>query len=710
MNLKELNLKKSYDSDENDILNDFYIPALSNSVVYKRLAGFFSSSSLAIAAKGLSNFIINGGKMKLITSAKLQKADMDAIQNAHKNPEKIIEKIFLDDLNSIENEFVKDHISALGWMIANGKLEIKIAIINKNINDKEEMIRRGMFHQKVGILEDCDGNKLSFSGSDNESANSWQYNIEEFKVFHDWVKSEKSYFDTDDKRFDKFWSGESIRMKLINAPEAIKKKLIEIAPEDIEKINLEKYYKKAEKIESTVENKIQKKDILFEKKEKKNLYPFQLDAVNAWLDNKKIGILEMATGTGKTIVALGAVENISKEKKNICVTLVVPYKHLTSQWIKDIEIQLPDAVIVEAHSGAHRWKHKLSRLLTDYGDGFIKQLFIVTLYSTFSSKNFIDLIKSKINKNNEYMVIADEMHNLGAPKYSLGMVNEFGLRLGLSATPVRHFDELGTQALIKYFDKVVYDYPLGKAIKDGFLVHYDYHPNFIRMTNREFAEYLELSKKIINNLHRGINDEEKNDYLKRLLIIRSKILKNSNNKLNAFRILIKKLKEEEKINHLLVYCDSGGQLKKAQEIINEINIISHKFTEKESMSERQSILDKFDKGLFDCLVAIKCLDEGVNVPSTKTAIILASSTNPREYIQRRGRVLRKNPGKDKANIYDFIVLPPDNILDEKLKDIEQTIIKKEINRVQDFLETADNKSLIINHLSDIMIKYNVYLD
>lgn len=388
--------------------------------------------------------------------------------------------------------------------------------------------------------------------------------------------------------------------------------------------------------------------------------------------------------------------------------IVVPYKHLVTQWMKDIKNELEGSTIIEAHGSAFGWRKKMSQFLSDYSDSFINSLVIITLYDTLSSDDFKQILKNNFNQKRTYIIIADEAHNFGAPQYSSGMFDYVDKRLGLSATPTRWFDEEGTQTLINYFDKTVFVYDMKMAITNHNLTPYDYFPVFVQMTNDEFEEYLKLSKKIIMNINR--RDSTNDDYSKLLMIKRSKIIKNSKEKIEYFSNLVRQLQSTNKIDHLLVYCDSGGQLVEAQEIVNNFGIINHKFTESESIEERARILSEFDKGTYSCLVAVKCLDEGVDVPSTKVAIILASSTNPREYVQRRGRVLRKYPGKDLATIYDFIVLPPEKIKESVLFKLEQNILKKELNRTQEFLETASNKNFILKKLSDIMLKYSVYLD
>ena len=285
MSLKDLNLKISYDSDSDDILNDFYIPVLSNSIEYKRSVGFFSSKSLAIAAEGISNFIKNGGHMDLICGTKLREKDLVIIREAYENPEKVIEDFLIGELENLQEGFILNHVKALGWMVANGKLNIKIALIldEKGIPLGEF---KGILHQKIGILKDTNGNFISFSGSNNETAAGWKENVEEFKVFRSFREHEVEYQKTDIKKFNKLWNGKSNRIKIIDLPIAIKKKMVNIAPENIEDL----------KLDEICDNKIN------EYKKEIKLWDYQKEAIQNWIKNDKQGIFEMATGTGKRLL------------------------------------------------------------------------------------------------------------------------------------------------------------------------------------------------------------------------------------------------------------------------------------------------------------------------------------------------------------------------------------------------------------------------
>lgn len=709
MNLKDLNLKKSYDSDCDNILDDFYIPALSSSVDYKRLAGYFSSSCLAVAAKGIAGFIKNGGHMELITGAKFREQDIISIKEANENPDAIIAKLMLIDLENLEEEFIKDHVRALGWMVANRKIEIKIALVYDQDGyplNEEKINKRGIFHQKVGILQDKEGNKLSFSGSDNETASAWINNIEEFKVFRSWEESEKEYLETDCRRFNKFWEETTKRTKVIDIPTAVKRKLIEIAPKNIEELYLDKWSGKRENIkEKTIK-----------------LWPHQEEAIEAWLKNNKKGILEMATGTGKTFAALGCLNKIIKDEKRIITIISCPYGHLEKQWLGDIEEFGINSDTIIADSSNYNWKNELVNKILDIKNGKNERLIVLTTHVTLSKDDFINIIRKS---NSKLFLIVDEVHGVGAPKIKKGLLDDYFYRLGLSATPKRWFDLEGTEALFSYFGGTVYEFSLKKAINTinpatgkTFLVPYEYKPFFVDLTEEELYEYEKQTKKISKAYYHSKNKEEQESWLSLLLFKRQNLIKNAFNKYKTFETILSEMNE---IKNCLVYC-SPQQITKVQSIMNDYmkqTIIHHKFTEKESnrtevkyggISEREYLLRQLANGTYNVLVAMKCLDEGVDVPQIKTAIILSSTGNPREYIQRRGRVLRPFLGKEKAIIYDVIVVPAyKSIGTSERFELEKNILKKELLRYKEFALIAVNVLECLKTIEKIEERYNIVI-
>lgn len=658
--LKEIDIKFKYDSDQDNIVEDFYIPVLSNSVEYYRMSGYFSSSSLAISARGIADFILNGGQMKLLCNAQLTKEDYEIIEKTNQNPIDFIQDEFLDDLHNIENEFIKDHVQALGWMLANGFLEIKIAIPKD---------KKGIFHSKVGVLKDNENNLVSFSGSDNETAAGWLYNIEEFKVFKSWDSSEEKYVSSDLDTFFNYWDGFTNRTDIIDLPAAIKKELIEFAP-------------------------VSRKELVVISKKTRQvikLREYQDEAIDSWFSHDCRGLFEMATGTGKTITSLSAFKQLSSTKDKLVTVIACPQLHLIDQWVKDVE-NFHSGKIIKASSKERNWKSKIRDLAHEFYMGLEDKVVIMTSHDTLSSEFFIKQIK-KIKSVNKLLIV-DEVHGIGSSQRLNGLIDDYEYRLGLSATPKRWFDEEGTQAIYDYFGDVVFEFDIDKALTEynpdngkHYLTPYYYYPIIIDLTSEEYSKYKELSKKIAQALARKKNNE--NISISSLCTQRQRIINNAENKYEEFRKL---LREHEGIDKLIVYC-SDKQIDRVQEILNEENVTpQHRFTHKESsskhkgelLSQRESILYNFEKGNYKALVAIKCLDEGVDVPVAENAIILSSTSNPREHVQRRGRILRNAPGKEHAVIYDFLVFPKEQT------EIGSKIMKKEITRYKEFADLAIN--------------------
>ena len=697
MNLREVSINNCYDSDDQDILNDFYIPALENSCKYCRMAGFFGSGSLAIAAKGIQGLLKNNGSMKLIVGLIPSYDDVNAIKQGLESPEEIIEKMFIRDIDEIQDKFEEDHIKALAWMVANNKLEIKIAFPDPNLfdNNTSGYIKNvSLFHQKVGILEDGQGNIITFSGSENESESGWKNHIEEFKVFRNWIKEEEKFLKHDLNKFEKFWNCKAKRTIVTDASIAIKNKLIGIAPNDISKIDLEKWRKKI--------NQLGKEIIL------RN---YQKKAIQNWFNHNKTGIFEMATGTGKTFTALGALQKLLAEKDRLVSVIACPSSHLIDQWFEEIKKFHFGVDVLIASSVNSKWRHQIADYLIDIKHKVNKKLIILVTHDTFSTPDFIKIISSCTT---DIFLIIDEMHGIGSPERKKGLLPFYNYRLGLSATPMRWYDKDGSEDLFNFFGETVYKLSLKDAVNTinpatgkTFLTKYDYKPIFVELTEGELSEYEEQTKKLVKMYHGADSPKEKDEILNIILNKRANIIKNASNKFNEFINILKNIHPP---TFTLVYC-TPQQIKDVQRILNENNIIQHKFTMEEEnkprekyggISERQFLLKQFGQGKYQILVAMNCLDEGVDVPPARIAIILASSGNPRQYIQRRGRVLRHYPGKEKAVIYDFIIKPSVKLkLSDDIALIEKRIFAKEISRFEEFSDVADNSLECLNKVYEL---------
>jgi len=687
MNFKELNLKPVYYFDECNLLFDFYIPLLSKSIKYDRIAGYFCSNSLAIAAKGISDLIKNGGRIRLIANVVISLQDQDAIKKALAKKEEEI----LIEIDNLEDQLQKNHIRMLGWLIKQNLLEIKIVVVNNS---------NGIEHEKIGIVYDCECNKVSFSGSENETFNGWLNNNEQFHVFCSWIEGDLNHLNPDIDHFEKLWNNLGNKVKTYKISEAFSKGLIERAPKSDKDFQIVD-----QQITRELENRYKNNVI---KKEEPKLRDYQLKAIKNWEENNYGGIFEMATGTGKTFTALGCLKNLINKNNKLLTVISCPYQHLIIQWEKSIKKFTFNYKIVIADSTNSKWKKQLTNFLYDLNNGVISNLIVITTHETFGNSDFVKIIlESKFNK----FLIVDEVHGIGSDHRCEGLIENYNYRLGLSATPDRWFDEEGTKIIRSFFGKTVYEFSLKDAINTidpetgkTYLVKYDYKPIFVELNNDEIDEYEKQTSKIVKSLNFSKNTKEKEELLKLLLIKRQKIIINAINKLNAFNEIISSFNQ---IKHCLVYC-SPEQISEVQKIINEHEIIQHKFTHRENtksekdfeyLSEREFLLKEFEIGKYQILVAMKCLDEGVDVPQARIAIILASSSNPREYIQRRGRILRPYPKKDKAIIYDFIVTPPLNkIFNKNLKDIEKKIIEKEFIRYKEFADASNNKLECLNKI------------
>ncbi|MDO4189678.1 MAG: DEAD/DEAH box helicase family protein, partial [Lachnospiraceae bacterium] len=655
MSFKELGLLKHYKTYKNNIVKEFYTPVLCEAALYQRSVGFFSSTALIELTKGISGLVKNGGKIQFIVSPFLSKEDVEAIEKGYEK-KAIIENALLREYHEPENYFEEERLNLLAHLIENGTLELKVAFTPPNKSS-------GMYHEKVGIVQDGEGNKIVFTGSLNETINAFYNNYESIVVFCSWEES-KEYADEMQKDFDLLWSGEDPDLEIIDFPQVVKDRI--------------KVHKKA-----TYDSNIDdiENDKCSDKKIKGipcipegfKLREYQTDAIEKWRDREYKGIFDMATGTGKTYTGLGAVTTLFEDKKRLIVIIVCPYQHLVEQWVEDIELFNINPIIGYSASKQKNWKQRLEDDIYDFNLGIIDFVCFVTTNATYSSK-FVSGIVEGLSKNT--LLLVDEAHNFGSLSLRKRLYPGIEFRLALSATLERHGDEEGTEALKQYFGEKCIEYDLKRAIDEGKLTPYYYYPIIVKLDSDELSVYKDLSYKASKECHvdrRGkVQMTEKG---KMLLMQRARVVAGAKEKLDVLRERMQEYKDD---SHILVYCgatrvqtfendesekDEEGerQIVAVSKILgNELGMKVTHFTSNESAQERELIKRKFSTAdPYQAIVAIKCLDEGVNIPSIKTAFILASTTNPKEYIQRRGRVLRLAKGKPFAIIYDFITLASD---------------------------------------------------
>lgn len=424
------------------------------------------------------------------------------------------------------------------------------------------------------------------------------------------------------------------------------------------------------------------------------LRPYQHQAVASWFANQGRGTLKMATGSGKTITAL-AIATELYAKINLQVLLVVcPYRHLVTQWAR--ECQSFNLQPLLAFESVHHWQSQLSTALYNIHSGNQHFLTIITTNATLISDGLQSQLKFFPAKT---LIVGDEAHNLGAPRLEQSLPRTIGLRLALSATPERYFDEEGTEALFEYFGAVLQpELTLSDAIRQKALVRYLYYPVLVELTEAEASAYAKLTKRIGWALMQEEETNiENNDTVTSLLMQRARLVGAASNKLKALRQLMLGRLET---THTLFYCGDGSveeavseesnrQLAAVAKVLGaQLGYRVNTYTAQTPLAQREDLRRQFETGELQGLVAIRCLDEGVDIPAVKTAVILASSGNPRQFIQRRGRILRPHPGKERATLFDMIVLPPD--LGRETLEVERNLLKKELRRLLEFADLADN--------------------
>ena len=715
MSLRDITLKREYRPEDN-VVRNFYIPLLSSAISYQRAVGFFSSTILAEIAVGISALVKNNGRIQIVASPHLSDEDVEAIRMGYKARDVVIKETILSALHDPKSAFEKQNLNLLANLIADGILDIKIAFTEKDYS-------LGMYHEKMGIISDAEGNYVAFSGSLNETFNAVHFNYETIDVYSSWKNEDVDRVNDKISAFNRIWNNNEANITIIDFPE-LKDEMIK------------RYKRENVDYQKITDLSVNECPFMSLKSQTTNcptmpewlqLHDYQEEAINCWAEKSFKGIFDMATGTGKTLTGLSAITNLSKRLNNkLAVIVVAPYQHLVDQWCEDIEKFNISPIIGYSSSPQGDWIKRLKDAIFDQNLGVENCeffLFICT-NATFG----LDRTQKELSKiKGDILLVVDEAHNAGSTSFQRLLNERYKYRLALSATLERHGDEEGTQALYSYFGEKCIIYTLEKAIEAGWLTRYYYYPVVVTLDEDELEVYLGLSREIGKCIIFDKNGKKcLSERGKRLALQRARIVSGARQKLNILRSKMKQYKDDK---HILVYCGATNvlldnqdksttddvdirQIEAVSNILgNELNMQSARFTSDEDMNQRKIIKEQFTQGNLQVLVAIKCLDEGVNIPAIKTAFILASTTNPKEYIQRRGRVLRKSPGKEYACIYDFITLPrridtAHYLTDEQAK-MELSLVKSEIKRVEEFGRISMNKMDAIKLIDSIKEGYSI---
>lgn len=675
MSLRDIPLRLSYKSKGKDnLLDNFLIPGLKESVVYKRSVGFFSSSVFEIMDTGLAKFIENGGSIQIICSPQLSEKDIDAIRLGYELKNAAVKRVVIEDLENCLNQISDENIKTLIELIRKDRLNIMVVDVNDQM---------GIYHDKIGILKDLQGNKVLFVGSPNESRSAYCGNYEKIRVAVSWIESDNLRIQDDEEEFDSIWNGTHDYISRTDYTCLIGKHL------------------------SSILNRRSSNEVVEHKKVGVVLRPYQNAAIKAWIDNGKHGFFVMATGTGKTWTAIYAALEVIKEE-NIFLVICAPYKHLVRQWYEDVHSVLPDCRIVMVSSENHNWESELLDAIynSKYNGG--GTVIAISTIVSFNSERF-ERVARKTNLNR--MLIVDEAHRF--KNTSEQVHNFYTYMLGLSATPSsKKNDEVGEQ-LMKYFGGQVFNLPIEYAIDHNYLVHYNYYPIYVHSTYEEEKNFDKYTSLMMSCFKGNVCIDIEG--LARYKRSRLRIISMTKEKIDKIQWILSQVKERD---HFIVYCGDGRlfennieegkrHIQFVQEVLRELGFRVNQFTAEENMKERMQLVSSFNRGMIDALVAIRCLDEGINIPSIEGALLLSSNDDYREFVQRRGRILRTYrsdfTGKEKgaANIYDVVVLPSDSMTNFALI---------ELRRFYEYARLADNVDDCIQELESLALQYGLDMD
>lgn len=669
---QDLEIKTSYRRGQDDIAGDFLVPCMMRAVRYERAVGYFRSAAYSILWTGMVDFIRAGGKIRIVCSHYIDPADRDAVlAGTEARIKEELAKQYQADLQVLlESPVLGPAARALATLVATGVVDMKIAVMSSDVDPDT----RKLFHDKLGILEDADGDIITFRGSMNEThaGISEDGNLESVDVFVSWAdKRERQRIKDHSSFFKTLWRGYWPKTRVVDLPQAVRENLVREAS----KSPIEDVIGEAERATSPVKR---------ERSLNVKPYPHQIETLESWDDAGRVGIVKHATGSGKTITALlGVRECLERGEK---VLVLVPSVLLLKQWREEISkfFRGEKVKLLCCGGGNDAWAEPgvLAGLTARKAPASI----VLSTLDTAQSPVF----RKRIRWGRHLAVFVDEVHRIGAPTYRQILESSDGPIMGLSATPERAGDPVGTRWLFDKFGQVLKpEYGIFDAISDGRLCPYFYHPSLVSLTAEEQADYNELTTKI-RRLRAQMGSESDDDLsggFKNLLIKRASIVKAAAQKIGAAVDIISK--EYKQGSRWLVYCENVEHVRElagALRGVVDARVMEYHYS-MEGDAETTLRFFSSDSGI---VIAVKCLDEGVDIPAADTALILASSQNPREHIQRRGRVLRKSPDKNAAHIYDVLVVPGETVSGEK----PDRYIYGEMARCVEFGEHAINSASV----------------
>ncbi|MBS1572550.1 MAG: DEAD/DEAH box helicase family protein [Bacteroidetes bacterium] len=711
----------------------FYMDGLCNSKRFDLLLGYFSSAAINVLSLGFASFLYKGGTVRMVVNNILSQEDKNAIKAGQEG--NIQNTAFdLSDIKQLKrtlDDYGKHFFECLAWLIQEERIQIKI------IRPKTG---RGIAHYKSGAFFDGT-DTVGFKASCNFTAFGLLENLEELDAFLSWENSRSSkMINRQNKDFENIFSGKSDIVEYLHVGEvsvAIRKEFGNTSLNEL----LIKEKELTEKKSKVMENKGVRRS--FEKaitsieeiiREPKFPFPqgprlYQTEAYQNWVNNNFTGVFAMATGTGKTITSMNCILNEFQKTKTYKAIILVPTLVLVEQWKEEAKnFNFTNTITVSSKNAS--WKQTLTELKTKDSFGIATSYIVIATYKSFTSDKFQDFIK---DLKTDEIFIADEAHNIGAGNVKSKLFQlKIKKRIALSATPKRVYDPEGTKEIENFFNDTepyTYNFPMERAIEENILCKYYYFPKLVTLQEDEMKEYNEISLRIARLFQKVAQDESVKKQYENLLMLRKAIIHKAKNKFDAFKEIINSIiKSETGLKYSLVYAPEGyhsddefveeefpeldGDYRIIDFYANIVRGISpntHVAQYTSESEDKENLLKSFENGKIDVLLSMKCLDEGVDVPRTEQAIFCSSTGNPRQFIQRRGRILRKHPDKKFAKIFDLVVIPMVEYNSPNF-DSERKLVQKELERVVHFAYMAINKYEAIDGLKKICEYYDLNLD
>ena len=692
-------VRPAYEIPGDDLVGEVLTPALRSADNARVAAGFFSSRCLAQIAGGLAAFINDSDAiLDLMISPEISEEDREAIQKGIHEPRVILEEALkrLFTGARLSDSAVQRHtVETLAYLVASSRLRIRVVLME-----------RGIYHKKIWLFR-AGEEWLAVHGSGNATERGLLVNGEQMSIDRAWQDGPQSEARVQIflEQWERQWENRhptALAVEVSQALELLGDYAATSPPTagDFWKAWQLDYEAGLEPelppgiCNASIEHRLQVPPNIEWRDGK---FGHQGLAVDALLQ-KGGGIVAIATGGGKTLTALIAATKIqNREPRHICVIVLVPSRPLVRQWTKDVRTFGIDPVVLTG-AGAQNRRAELEQVALGFSTEQPRTEVVVMSNALFTKPGSSERRwLTSLSKTVELVLIADEVHNLGTPSFINDPPDFFKCRIGLSATPIRQYDPDGTDKLFDFFGgPPVFEFSLGDAIETGCLVPYNYYLHLLELDQAEMDHYEFLTEELIRAGFKVDDDGvviALSPKIERLLRERRALIEQADAKLPALKSELRRIGTDA-VTRTLIYTsakptvlEKPKQITAVNAMLQSLHIISHQYTSHETGTSRsKSILEQFKSGDYQVLTAMKVLDEGINIPQTDTAFLLASSTVRREWVQRRGRILRQAPDKNVAHLHDFLVLPPDTDTP-----IGQSLLKSELRRAAEFASIAENE-------------------